>query len=383
MTEGKTEPANIGQLRVALVHDWLTGMRGGEKVLEAIYELVPDAKLFTLLHVPGSVSPTLESCQTSTSLIQKLPMSATQYRRYIPIFPWVIEQFDLDCFDLVISTSHCAAKSVIPTGRARHLCYCFTPMRYAWDQFDAYFGSKRVGRIQNQLYREIFSRLARWDTATSGRVSRYVADSQHVAGRINRYYNRNATVVHPPVDTDFYYPNDSDRDTYFLVVSALVPYKRIDLAIEACRRTGMPLKIVGSGPERERLQTQSGADVEFLGARSADEIRALYRSARGVLLPGEEDFGIVAVEAMSCGTPVIGLDRGGTTETIIEGISGVLVKQLTPDSFAAGITRTLASPFDTQAIRSHALRFSQSRFIDTMRCCIEETAHAQTLNPEW
>ena len=383
MTESKTTPANIGQLRVALVHDWLTGMRGGEKVLEAIYELVPGAKLFTLLHVPGSVSPALESRRASTSLIQNFPMSASQYRRYIPIFPWVIEQFDLDHFDLVISTSHCAAKSVIATGKARHLCYCFTPMRYAWDQFDAYFGSSRVGHLQNRLYREIFSRLARWDAATSDRVSRYIADSQHVAGRINRYYNRNATVVHPPVDTEFFYPNESHRDDYFLVVSALVPYKRIDVAIEACHQTGMRLKIVGSGPEREWLQTQSGAAVEFLGSRTDDEIRTLYRRARGVLLPGEEDFGIVAVEAMSCGTPVIGLARGGTTETIIEGTSGILVEQLTADSFATGIRRTLASPFNREEVRSHALRFSRNKFMGAMRRCIEETAPTQTLNPTW
>ncbi len=383
MTESKITPANIGQLRVALVHDWLTGMRGGEKVLEAIYELVPDAKLFTLLHVPGSVSPALEARRASTSLIQNFPMSASQYRRYIPIFPWVIEQFDLDHFDLVISTSHCTAKSVIATGKARHLCYCFTPMRYAWDQFDAYFGSSRVGHLQNRLYREIFCRLARWDAATSDRVSRYIADSQHVAGRINRYYNRNATVVHPPVDTDFFNSNESHRDDYFLVVSALVPYKRIDVAIEACRQAGMRLKIVGSGPEREWLQTQSGTDVEFLGSRSDDEIRTLYRRARGVLLPGEEDFGIVAVEAMSCGTPVIGLARGGTTETIIEGTSGILVEQLTADSFATGIRRTLACPFNRSKIRSHALRFSRNQFMGAMRRCIEETAPTQTLNPTW
>ena len=383
MTDNKATPAKIGQLRVALVHDWLTGMRGGEKVLEAISVLVPDAKLFTLLHVPGSVSPALESRRTSTSLIQKLPMSVSQYRRYIPIFPWIIEQFDLDDFDLVISTSHCAAKSVIPTGRARHICYCFTPMRYAWDQFDAYFGSSRVGHLQNKFYREIFCRLARWDRATSNRVSQYIADSRHVAGRINRYYNRDATVVHPPVDTDFFYPNESDRDSYLLVVSALVPYKRIDVAIEACRETGMRLKIVGSGPELERLKTQSSADVEFLGARSDDEIRTLYRRARGVLLPGEEDFGIVAVEAMSCGTPFIGLPRGGTTETIIEGTSGVLVKELTPNSFAAGIRQTLSFKFDTQAIRSHALRFSRNRFMDAMRRCIEETARTQKRNLTW
>jgi len=383
MTEPQTPPANIGQRRVALVHDWLTGMRGGEKVLEALYDLVPNAQLLTLLHVRGTVSPRLEAAHASTSLVQHLPMAARHYRRYIPLFPWVIEQFDLDRFDLVISTSHCAAKSVVPTGRARHLCYCHTPMRYAWDQFGAYFGPERVGPLRSRLYEVVFRRLARWDASTAGRVSRYVANSQHVAARIRRYYNRAATVVYPPVDTTYFSPNGSAPGPYLLIVSALVPYKRIDVAIAACHRARMPLKIIGGGPERERLEAQATSDVEFLGACSDDEIRELYRGACGVLLPGEEDFGIAPVEAMACGRPVIALARGGAAETVEDGSTGVLVEEPTVDAFAEGINRASTLSFDSGYIRERALRFSRRHFHDAMRRCIEETVHAQTPDPSW
>ena len=383
MTETQPEPVDIGHRRVALVHDWLTGMRGGEKVLEALYDLVPDAKLFTLLHVPGTVSERLEAAGASTSLIQRLPMAARHYRRYIPLFPWVIEQFDMDQFDLVISTSHCAAKAVVPTGRARHLCYCHTPMRYAWDQFTAYFGPDRVGPLRSRLYELVFRRLARWDASTAGRVGRYVANSQHVAARIRRYYNRSATVVYPPVDTSYFSPSGSPPGPYFLIVSALVPYKRVDVAIEACGQTRTPLKIVGDGPERPRLEALAGSDVEFLGACTDEEIRALYRGARGVLLPGEEDFGIAPVEALACGRPVIGLARGGATETVEDGGTGVLVEELTPSAFAEGINRAGRLSFDSRYIREQALRFSRSRFQNAMRRCIEETVHAQTPDPTW
>ena len=383
MTETPPEPANIGHRRVALVHDWLTGMRGGEKVLEALYELIPDAELLTLLHVRGTVSPRLEAAHASTSLVQRLPMAARHYRRYIPLFPWVIEQFDLDRFDLVVSTSHCAAKSVVPTGRARHLCYCHTPMRYAWDQFTAYFGPDRVGPLRSRLYQLVFRRLARWDASTAGRVNRYVANSQHVAARIRRYYNRAATVVYPPVDTAYFSPDGSAPGPYFLMVSALVPYKHVEVAVEACRRAHVPLKIVGVGPERERLEAKAGAGVEFLGACTDDEIRELYRGARGVLLPGEEDFGIAPVEALACGRPVIGLARGGVTETVEDGATGVLVDELSPEAFADGISRSDALSFDSGYIREQALRFSRGRFQDAMRRCIEETADAPAPNPSW
>ena len=374
MREMPVRPADLRGARVALVHDWLTGMRGGEKVLEALADLVPDAALFTLLHVAGAVSPRLEALRPSVSFVQYLPDARRRYRWYVGLFPAAVEQFDLDEFDLVLSTSHCAAKSVVRAGRARHVCYCHTPMRYAWDQFDNYFGPQRVGPLQNRLFRLAFSRLARWDAATAGRVDRYVANSHHVAARIRRYYNREATVVHPPVDTAFFSPNGSQSGSYFLIVSALVPYKRIEMAMDACRLARVPLRIAGEGPERERLQALAGPDVEFMGWRSDEEIRELYRGATAFLLPGEEDFGIAPVEAQACGRPVVGLARGGVTETVSDGVTGVLVDEPTVEAFAAGIARAAALRFDAGHIRNHALRFSVSRFHDEMRPLIEAAA---------
>ncbi|HEY3886824.1 MAG TPA: glycosyltransferase, partial [Vicinamibacterales bacterium] len=213
--------------RVALVHDWLTGMRGGEKVLDAIAEIYPDATLHTLLHVRGTATPRLEAMREHRSFVQRMPSAARRYRAYLPLFPTAIELFDLDGYDLVISTSHCAAKSVVVPGRTPHICYCHSPMRYAWDQFAAYFGPEQVGPVCSRLLRPVLARLARWDAATSGRVDRYVANSHYVADRIGRYYNRGSTVVYPPVNTAFYRPDSASApESFFLVVSALVPYKR-------------------------------------------------------------------------------------------------------------------------------------------------------------
>ena len=349
-------------LRVALVHDWLTGMRGGERTLEAIFELFPQAHLFTLLHVPGSVSPAIEAAPIHTSFVQRVPHAGRFYRSLLPVFPAAIEQFDLDDFDLVISSSHCAAKSVVPTGRARHLSYCFTPMRYAWDQFDAYFGPERVGPGASHLFRVGLSAMARWDASTAGRVHRYVAISQYVAGRIRRYYNRVASVVHPPVDTTFFHPSGRPSDGYALIVSALVPYKRVDLAMRACARARVPLRIVGTGPDDARLRAAAEPEVEFLGALSDTEVRAAYQGAAVVLLPGVEDFGIAPVEGQACGRPVVALREGGASETVIDGETGVLVPEATDEAFADAVRQVVDGAFDSDAIRHHALRFSRSRF---------------------
>ena len=383
MTDSTIAPANIGGRRVAIVHDWLTGMRGGEKALEAIRALVPEADLLTLLHVRGTVSAALEAAHPRRSFVQFLPSVARHYRRYIPLFPMAVEQFDLDDYDLVISTSHCAVKSVVPTGRARHLCYCFTPMRYAWDQFGAYFGPDRVGRLRSSLYGLIFRRLARWDSSTAGRVSRYVAISQHVAARIRRYYNREAAVVYPPVDTTFFSPNGTAPGSYFLMVSALVPYKRIDLAIEACGLAGVPLHIIGDGPERERLESLGGDEVRFLGSCADEEVRNQMRGAQGLLLPGEEDFGIAPVEALACGRPVVGLARGGATETVEHAATGILVEELSAHAFAEGISEVMRRSFDSAYLHQQSLRFSYDQFHHDMRACIEETVSATEPATTW
>jgi glycosyltransferase involved in cell wall biosynthesis len=364
-------------MRVALVHDWLTGMRGGEKVLEALCELYPDADLFTLLHVPGSVSPVIERHRPRTSFVQWLPGATRRYRGYLPLFPIAVEQFDLDDYDLVVSTSHCAAKSVVPTGRARHLCYCHSPMRYAWDQFDAYFGPARLG-VLSRAARRVMAAMARWDARTSGRVHRYVANSQYVAERIARYYNRRSAVVYPPVDTEFFQPTGPGPGAGFLVVSALVPYKRLEVAIDACRLVGAPLRIVGTGPELARLQQVSGPDVAFLGAQTDEELRRLYGEARAVLLPGEEDFGIVPVEAQSCGRPVVALGRGGALETVVDGKTGVLVPEATPEAFADGLRRVARLGTDPRTIRAHALRFGRDRFAREMAAAVEDLMTAAT-----
>jgi glycosyltransferase involved in cell wall biosynthesis len=383
-----------GTKKIALIHDWLTGMRGGEKVLEAVCERYPQAELFTLVHIKGSVSPAIERLRPHTSFIQRLPMVRRAYRAYLPLFPTAIEQFDLDRFDLIVSMSHCCAKSIVRPGRARHLCYCLTPMRYAWDQFDAYFGPERMGRTPSALMRRVMSRMARWDRDTAGRADRYVAISHYVAGRIRRYYNRDATVVYPPVDTTYFTPpaaaptasssaasfspfsspNASGR--YALVVSALVPYKQVDLAVEACRLAGLPLVVAGDGPERarlERLASPTPGSVTFLGRQSDEAIRDLYRGAAVTLLPGEEDFGIVPVEAQACGTPVVALGRGGAVETVVRGTTGFLVDEPTAPAFADAITRVTQTSFDPVAIRTHAERFSRERFVAEIAAQIEDS----------
>ena len=363
-------------MRLAFVHDWLTGMRGGEKALEVLCERFPSAALFTLVHIPGSVSPAIERLRPRTSFIQRLPRVAAYYRHYLPLFPAAIEQFDLDPFDVVVSVSHCVAKSVVRSGRARHLCYCLTPVRYAWDQFDAYFGPDRIGAMGSRVMRPAMARLARWDRDTAGRVDRYVAISHYVAGRIARYYNREATVVYPPVDTDFFRPDGLRPDRSALVVSALVPYKRIEIAIRACALMRLPLTIVGDGPDRPRLARAAGPDVTFTGRVSNEDVRALYQRAALVLLPGEEDFGIAPLEAQACGRPVVALGRGGATETVLDGATGVLVEETTPHAFADGIARALATTFDADEIRAHAERFGRTRFGDEMETLIRDGAGA-------
>ena len=356
---------------IALVHDWLTGMRGGEKVLEVLCERFPTASLYTLVHVPGSVSPTIERLRPRTSFIQHLPLVKRYYRQYLPLFPTAVEQFDFDGCDLIVSVSHCCVKSIVKPGTARHLCYCLTPMRYAWDQFDAYFGAERVGTAANRVMRRVMARMARWDRDTAARADRYVAISHYVAGRIGRYYNREATVVYPPVDTDFFCPDmDSGTTRTALIVSALVPYKRIDVAIEACRHAGVDLIIAGDGPDRERLERLGGGTTRFLGRVPDAEIRALYRRSAVTLLPGEEDFGIVPLEAQACGRPVVALNRGGARETVIDGETGILVDDASTPAFADAIAAAIERPFDRAAIRAHAERFGRTRFGDEMETLI-------------
>ncbi len=347
-------------MRVALVHDWLTGMRGGEKVLEQIASLYPDGPIYTLLHLPGSVSPALESHPIETSFIQRLPGVAKHYRSYLPFFPAAIERFDFSGFDLIVSSSHCAAKGAIPAAGSFHVCYCHTPMRYAWDQETVYF-PKRHGPIA-WARRAALARLRRWDAATASRVDLFIANSDFVAGRIRRYYGRDSEVLHPPVDVGFFTPGEGAGGDYCLMVAALAPYKRIERAIEACARLGLELRVVGDGPDRARLE-RLGGGARFLGRVDDETLRALYRGARCYLQPGVEDFGISSVEALACGCPVVALGRGGVLDIVEDGVHGVLYPDDDgPGPLISAIDKARKIGFNQLNLRDRAGGFSGLRF---------------------
>jgi glycosyltransferase involved in cell wall biosynthesis len=322
--------------------------------------------------VPGSVSARIEARPIHTSFVQHLPKPGALYRHYLPLYPLAVELWDFSSYDLVISSSHCAVKSVKVPPATVHVCYCHSPMRYAWDQFEAYFGAAQIGGLKNRVMRPIMRQMARWDRATASRVDRFLANSQYVAGRIGRYYNRRSAVVYPPVDTDFYTPESRSRARGFLIVSALVPYKRLDVAIEACRRLAAPLTIVGTGPEEAGLRALAGPDVRFLGWLPDGEIRTLYRSVTATLLPGTEDFGIVPLESQACGTPVVALGDGGARETVIDGETGVLVPEPTVEAFTAGLDRAAQGSFDPAAARANALRFSKQQFVTSIKAALDD-----------
>jgi glycosyltransferase involved in cell wall biosynthesis len=379
---------------VALVHDWLTGMRGGEKVLEVVADCFPGAPIFTLFHFRGSVSPALESHPVVTSFLQRWPGVRRHYRRYLPLFPAAIEDFDLSGYDLIVSTSHCVAKGAIPAPGAKHLCYCHTPMRYAWDQEHAYFPRRRgaAARVRGM----VLSRLRAWDAASAPRVDRFAANSRFVAARIRRYYGREAAVLPPPVDTGFFTPAEDGRghggkDAFALVVSALAPYKRIDLAVRACAEAGIDLVVVGDGPGRAELRRlrgpvrgrAAGPRVDLRGRGEGAELRELYRGAACLLQPGVEDFGIAPVEALACATPVVALGRGGVLDIVTDGVHGVLAEPAGDDDrrvrhLAAAIDKARGIRFNALELRSRAEGFSLDRFREGFLALVDELVFGVT-----
>jgi glycosyltransferase involved in cell wall biosynthesis len=358
-------------MKTVLVHDWLTGMRGGEKCLEVLCELFPEAPIYSLLHNEGEMSPLIESKRIVTSFIDRLPGKTEGYRSYLPLFPLAIERFDLSDYDLVISTSHAVAKGVTARPGALHLCYCHTPMRYVWEMYDEYFGKGNAGFVTRAAMSIVAPYLRRWDVRTAGRVHYYIANSENVRRRINLHYGRDATVIFPPVDTERFTLSEADEG-YYLMVSALVPYKRVDLAVRVFNANGKHLLIVGKGTETERLQAMARPNVEFLGWRSDDELARLYAGCRALIFPGEEDFGIVPLEAMASGKPVVAFARGGALETVVDGVTGVLFPEQTPDALSRAVEAAQGISFDPRVIRAHAMKFSRSIYAERMKKFIEE-----------
>jgi glycosyltransferase involved in cell wall biosynthesis len=362
-------------LRIALVHDWLTGMRGGEKCLEVMCELFPDAPIYTLLHVKGAMSPMIESKTIHTSFLQRFPFVEQKYRMYLPLFPFAIEAFDFSAYDLLISTSHCVAKGAKPRSNALHVCYCFTPMRYVYEMYDEYFGKGQAG-IATRMAMKIAAPLLRaWDKKTAGRVHHFVAISEHVRQRILRHYGREAEIIFPPVDTARFQASRKDEG-YYVIVSALVPYKKVDLAVKAFNKIGARLIIVGKGPDEEKLRRIAKPNVEFAGWKSDDELASLYAGCTALVFPGEEDFGIVPLEAMASGKAVIAYGKGGALETLQDGISGVFFYEQTVEALESAVSKAVQMRFDPEKIRNRALQFSRGIYKDAMKQFIEEKIEA-------
>jgi glycosyltransferase involved in cell wall biosynthesis len=353
---------------VAIIHDWLNGMRGGEKVLEEILDFFPGADIFTLFLEEKNISEKIRSHKIIPSPLNKYSFVRNHYKHFLPLFPSVIEAFNLNDYEVVISISHCAAKGIIPPPDGVHISYVNSPMRYIWDQYYSYFG--RVKGIKKSFIRGRASRLRMWDTAASARVDHFIANSHFIKKRIWKYYRREASVIHPPVDTDFYRPVDNPGRDYFLTVSALVPYKGNELLVEAFNRCGDPLIIVGKGPEEKRLKKMAGKNITFKKNLPAEELRQLFQHAAAFLFAGVEDFGIVFVEAQACGTPVVAYKKGGVQDIVVPG-TGILFERQTPEDIVEAIDKVKKINVKSSILRENSLQFSITNFKKKFKDFIE------------
>ena len=346
-------------------------MRGGEKVLLELVRLFPQADVFTLVWKRASVSPEIESRVRRTSFLDRWPRAATAYRYYLPCFPAAVRSLDLAGYDLILSSSHAVAKGVrVPAG-AVHVSYIHTPMRYLWDSGSDYFAFGRGRRWKRAALSVVAPWLRRFDRQSAGGVTYFVANSQNVRSRIQRIYGAEAAVIYPPVDTDFFTPGGQPAD-YYLVVSSLEPYKRIDLAVDAFSGGRRPLLVAGKGTLERELRKRAGSPVEFLGEVNDERLRELYRHCRALIFPGLEDFGMVPVEAQACGRPVICYGAGGALETVIDGVTGVQFQPQTVEALRAAVERFENASWDSARIREHSLQFSPKRFQDEMRSFLSQ-----------
>ncbi|ESA33028.1 glycosyl transferase family 1 [Leptolyngbya sp. Heron Island J] len=363
-------------MRVAIVHEWLTSHAGSEKVVEQMLQLYPSADLFSLVdfllpeqrHFIGQRS-------VKTSFIQQLPLAKRAFRQYLPLMPLAVEQFDLSVYDVVISSNHAVAKGVLTAPHQLHISYVHTPIRYAWDLQHQYLQQSGLDRgAKGALTRLILHYLRLWDTTSANRVDRFVANSEFIARRIWRAYRRPATVIYPPVDVSRFVWQHP-REEFYLTVSRFVPYKRVDLTVEAFNQLGLPLVVIGDGPDWERISALAGSTIRLLGKQPDPVVTDYMQRCKGFIFPAEEDFGITPVEAQAAGAPVIAFGRGGVTETVIHGKTGVLFLEQTVDSLVQAVKSFEMGMYQLNGenLRQQAERFSIECFQTRFRDCVEQT----------
>lgn len=365
-------------MRVAIVHDYLTQFGGAERVLRVLMDLFPHAPVYTLVHDPKATAGLIDGRRVRTSFLQKIPLARSKHRLFpLVVMPLAVEQFDLSAYDLVISASHSFGKGVITKPETLHVSYCFTPLRYAWDDSHRYVREFGAPRLVRSLIPLALTYVRVWDALAADRVDHFIAISHFVAERIRKYYGRGSAVVYPPVDTETFQPSAAVGDR-FLVVSRLLPYKRIDLAIEACNLLRLPLDIVGTGPEEERLRALAGPTIRFLGFQPDRVTAPLTARARAFLFPQEEDFGIAPLEAAAAGRPVVAFRSGGALETVVEGETGVFFDRQDVPSLTLGIEAVLRHPWDPARIRAHALQFDIPTFRQRLLAVLRALWRAQS-----
>ena len=367
-------------LKTAIVHEWLVNYAGSERCVESFTNIWQDAPVFTLVDFLSEDERRiiLKGKKANTSFIQKLPFARTQHRKYLPLFPLAIEQFDLNAYDLVLSSSHAVAKGVLTNSYQLHICYCYTPMRYAWDLYHIYL--KEAGLlsgISGLTAKMILHKLRAWDIISSNRVDHFIAISNHISKRIKKTYNRDSVVIYPPVDV-YLFECRSDKEDFYLTASRMVSYKRIDIIVEAF--SAMPdkkLVIIGDGPEMKKIKSKAGKNVEILGYQAFDSLKSYMQKAKAFIFAAEEDFGIIAVEAMACGTPVIALNKGGASETVSDNNTGILFDHQSPQSVKEAVLKfeSIQDKFDPSIIRAHSLEFSRNIFEEKIKQFIDEKSN--------
>jgi glycosyltransferase involved in cell wall biosynthesis len=349
-------------MKVALVHDYLNQMGGAERVVIAFHQLFPDAPVYTSIYDPQRVDPAFQKMDIRTSFMQKLPLVTKHHQPYLPLYPFAMESLDLRGYDLVLSSSSAFGKGVITRPDTIHICYCHTPMRWCWN-YREYVEREQLGAIARSVLPFLITGLRIWDQVSAMRVDHFIANSPVVAERIRKYYHRDAVIIPPPVEVNrFPFDPSTQPEDYFLIISRLVPYKRIDLAIEACNRLHLPLVIIGAGRDIERLKELAGPTIRFLGQLSDEEVLGYYAHCRAFLFPGEEDFGITPLEAQASGRPVIAYGSGGALASVIDGITGTFFHEQTVDSLTGALVSFDECRYDPQTIRNHALEFDLPRF---------------------